>query len=1038
MFDIGSLVYKVEIDDKQAQANLKSMDKKLKSFGNEATKVGKSLSKNLTLPILAVGGASLKLASDFEVASRKFAGAFKGAEKEASDSVENLSDNFGMASSQATALLAFTGDLLKGFGASSKEALDLATNTNEVAAALAAYNGVPVKQASEAVTKALLGERESLKLLGVAIKETDIKQQLMLEGKDKLTGQALMLAKAEATLTLTMKQSKDAINEFSNNMDTAAFQTSELIADAKDLGVELGTALLPIFKDVIVSLSGLVGWFSDLSSEGKSFIITLGGIVAATPLLITAIGSISTALALLTGPVGWVTLAITGITILTAAVVTLGKKAHKEKIEALGDEFGELAKKTGVAEEEMEKFLEISELVAGAISRNWGAGIEEVAYQVGELSKNTGLTREQVVGIGIESEYVSDKQKEILGVIQEQIVEEKMMKTMREEEAQDLLDIRQIKIDGIKRVAEEKKIAEAEEESSKAAELERIAIVVKRRLEAQAAYEKVEKDAQTRMETGLTTELEYIQEIITANEQYANSLIDIGYEAKETGQAGDDALKKSINLIQQLKTAAEITEDALQKAANEAADLERATAEADKEREATKKKEKEDAEDLIQTKKDLEDEWTDKLLQESGDREAILKKEKEDALRKAEELGADKYGILEYFTNKEKKLKEQMSDEEEKVAEEELSALSGQVSKAFDLLDTVMNASMDNWEETFGEAADVFLDVAMQSGNAYVIAAAIAVKAVSEIINVIKMVNDAEEERKELVLNIENEIAAIKMEARKEAIEQEYDDELANIEKIEKAKIEAFLNTLTEKERAALKSAGVIEETEQERIDREIAAEKVASNEAMKDMTAAEKAKEKLRLEEAVNVLKNEKEIERIRQEALDAQIAAEKEYKNKMAQYEYDKAVNEKNTRLLEIEANRIEALSSLTWWQKLDGWDDDVNSAYNNLKTTVSGLTIPAPIMLAGGGIANSPGSGINAIVGEAGPEAILPLNDRTLGALGQAIVESTAATTESNSNSNMILNLNIEGLGSATIPITQEAMNNGGLTIPAEALV
>ena len=56
--------------------------------------------------------------------------------------------------------------------------------------------------ASQALTRAMLGERESLKLLGIVIREEDINVKLAAKGQKDLTGNALNLAKAQATLEI--------------------------------------------------------------------------------------------------------------------------------------------------------------------------------------------------------------------------------------------------------------------------------------------------------------------------------------------------------------------------------------------------------------------------------------------------------------------------------------------------------------------------------------------------------------------------------------------------------------------------------------------------------------------------------------------------------------------------------------------------------------------------------------------------------------------------------------------------------------------
>jgi hypothetical protein len=442
---IGDLYARLGLDDSELTKGLKNADSKMAAFGKKMTDIGKSLTTKVTLPIVGLGAAALKMAGDFEVASRKFAGAFAGAEEEASAAVENLSTNFGIASSEATRLLAFTGDLLKGFGATSQEAIQLAEDTNELAAALAAYNGVPVAQASEAITKALLGETESLKQLGVVIRQADVEKQLLAEGTADLTGQELLLAKAQATLGLAMGQSSDAVNNFADNTDTLNFQVSALVGEAKDLAVEFGTILLPVVKDLIAGVREGVEWFSKLDDETKKNILIAAGIAAAMGPVITAVGLAAKAVAGLQTALTFlaanpIVAAIAGVAALTAGVVALVKIGQQRKLDDLTEEFGELAEATGVADEDMKQFLQTAELVEGMFVRNqWSTSMEDVGSQIDQLSANLGLTREQVIGIIRQSENLNDEFKAMVEEIERQrTVQEDLSATSQRREQQEM------------------------------------------------------------------------------------------------------------------------------------------------------------------------------------------------------------------------------------------------------------------------------------------------------------------------------------------------------------------------------------------------------------------------------------------------------------------------------------------------------------------------------------------------------------------------------------------------------------------------
>ena len=61
----------VTADVSKMQTELKKAEGSLTKFGNKATAAGKVLTKKVTLPLVAVGGVSIKAASDFEASMKK-------------------------------------------------------------------------------------------------------------------------------------------------------------------------------------------------------------------------------------------------------------------------------------------------------------------------------------------------------------------------------------------------------------------------------------------------------------------------------------------------------------------------------------------------------------------------------------------------------------------------------------------------------------------------------------------------------------------------------------------------------------------------------------------------------------------------------------------------------------------------------------------------------------------------------------------------------------------------------------------------------
>ena len=278
---IGFLNFKFGADLKGFDRAMKKAQKNLKKFGKNIQRTGENLTTGLTLPILGLGAASLKLASDFEETNAKFKTVFSSIQAEAEQTAKVFADSFGLSDLAAKQLLSNTGDLLVGFGFTEKSALDLSKQVNELAVDLASFTNFSggAEGASAALTKALLGERESIKSLGIAITEADLKQFAADHG---LVWKELdRVANANLTYQLALKQSSKAIGDFERTQDGFANQVRITKGELTDAAISLGEHLLPMAQKAIAVFRGLIDRFNALSVSTKENIVKWGLIVAA-------------------------------------------------------------------------------------------------------------------------------------------------------------------------------------------------------------------------------------------------------------------------------------------------------------------------------------------------------------------------------------------------------------------------------------------------------------------------------------------------------------------------------------------------------------------------------------------------------------------------------------------------------------------------------------------------------------------------------------------------------------------------------------
>lgn len=274
-FDAGTLKGYLTLDKKQHDDALKESDKKQETFGSRIEKNSAKI-KAMGIAMTITGGLivagltkTIQAASGAAEISTKFARTFQDIKDRSSVALTDLVDNYGMSVVTGQKLLANTGDLLKGFGATSKKALQLSQSVQRVAADQVSYNDIQggVARGSEIINKAMLGEREGLIALNLKISEQMVMERLAKEGKDKLTGSSLFLAKAEATLTEIIAQSGGAIGDYGRTANSTANQSRLFSERLTDLKVVIGTQLLPVITPLIAGVTGFITKMADWTKE---------------------------------------------------------------------------------------------------------------------------------------------------------------------------------------------------------------------------------------------------------------------------------------------------------------------------------------------------------------------------------------------------------------------------------------------------------------------------------------------------------------------------------------------------------------------------------------------------------------------------------------------------------------------------------------------------------------------------------------------------------------------------------------------------
>jgi len=293
---LSSLNFILGADIKQFQTKMKRAQTDLAKVGKKMKSIGKTMSIAVTLPLIGLSVAAIKAASDAEEISSKFQVVFSNISTEANKMADVLDKSYGLSAKKSRELLSDTGDLLTGFGFTQKSALKLSQEVQKLAVDLASFSNFSggAEGASKALTKALLGERESIKSLGISILEEDVKAKMLKNTFDGLTFESERQAKAFATLQLAQEQSKNALGDYSRTSESFANQSRELTQDLDDVAVAFGNVLLPVAKKVLEVIRNVIEWMKNLDDSTKKIIAIVGGLAAAIGPVLLVLGFLAT------------------------------------------------------------------------------------------------------------------------------------------------------------------------------------------------------------------------------------------------------------------------------------------------------------------------------------------------------------------------------------------------------------------------------------------------------------------------------------------------------------------------------------------------------------------------------------------------------------------------------------------------------------------------------------------------------------------------------------------------------------------------
>ena len=293
----------------------------LQRFSRKAAKTGAIMTAGLTAPILLLSRSMIRAASDAEETANKFNQVFDDVGGRANKVADDFSKNFGVAGSTARKMIGDTGDLLSGFGFAGDAALEMSKKVAILSSDLASFANIQggATDVSQRITKALLGETESLGVLGVKILQNTKEFRREVKIKSRSLRISVQQAKALVILNEITRQSAKSVGDVSRTWNDYANVVRRSEEANKDLREGFGKILLPLATKLTLALTDLVNWVGNLSRPMKVITLSIAAFVAVLGPALLLLSGVAFVLGALSLPIILITAGIVGLGVALAA-----------------------------------------------------------------------------------------------------------------------------------------------------------------------------------------------------------------------------------------------------------------------------------------------------------------------------------------------------------------------------------------------------------------------------------------------------------------------------------------------------------------------------------------------------------------------------------------------------------------------------------------------------------------------------------------------------------------------------------------------
>lgn len=300
--EISASTAKLQQKEKQLKrvAEIQSRAKQVRDVGGKISGAGVTTSFAAGAPILAVGQAAFRAASDVTELESAFDVTFGKASAATRKWAIETGNQLQRSTQEMEGMVMSYQDILKKQMDPAK-AVEMSKRLTVLTQDLASFKNLSNQDAKDKIFSGLIGESEPLRAVGVLLSDNAVKAKALSMGFKAVKGQFSEGDKVQARAALIMEQLKDAQGDILRTQGSTENRLKAAATAWDELKVTLGQRLLPVLTPVIDKVAQLLNAFGNLPPGIQQFIIWAGLLAVVLGPALIAIGGMVTAFGALAG-----------------------------------------------------------------------------------------------------------------------------------------------------------------------------------------------------------------------------------------------------------------------------------------------------------------------------------------------------------------------------------------------------------------------------------------------------------------------------------------------------------------------------------------------------------------------------------------------------------------------------------------------------------------------------------------------------------------------------------------------------------------